>query len=87
MYADITTYIAGIDFTTLQDQPQVVLQQPSESSLLQMLQEVSKNVKTIDVPKDAREQLFAPNKAVYQSDDGVEIFEVGGNDIPVSVDT
>jgi uncharacterized protein YecA (UPF0149 family) len=77
LHVDITTYVAGIDFASIQDQSQVVLEQPSEASLLQMLQEVNKNIKP-SAPAQTQDfdAIFAPNKAVYESNDEVEIFEL-----------
>ena len=57
-----------------------------------MLQEVSKNVKPADLPKHLTpEKIFSSQKATFQSDDGVEIFEVGDDDkgvgVPEVIDT
>ena len=83
---DVTSYIASIDFTQIQQQqaPTITLGEQSDEWLLKMLQEVSKQVKPVDLPKYMNpEKIFADKKATFSSDDGVEIFEVGNDDVGV----
>ena len=50
-----------------------------------MLAEVSKQVKATVPQHMTPEKIFADKKAVFESSDGVEIFEVGDNDVAVGV--
>lgn len=48
-----------------------------------MLAEVSKHVQSVEPRHMTPEKIFAEKKAVFESSDGVEIFEVGDNDAGV----
>jgi hypothetical protein len=72
---DVTAYIAGIDFTSLQQQqaPQAVqVSSQSETEYLKMLEKVGAEMKEIKIEKSQP----APQKMVYENSDGFEIFEV-----------
>jgi hypothetical protein len=74
---DVTAYIVGIDFATLQQQmqtPQVItVNSQSEAEYLKMLQKVSSEVKEMYIDKPT---LKTPEKMIYENSDGFEIFEV-----------
>lgn len=92
---DVTAYIASLDFSAAQQQAAqmatIHLWQNNDASLLKMLEAVSKDIKPIVPQHLSQEDIFTTKKAVFESDDGVEIFEVGdtgvGVGIPESVDT
>lgn len=46
-----------------------------------MLANVSKQVKSVAPQHMTPEQIFSDKKASFTSDDGVEVFEVGNNDV------
>lgn len=72
---DVTAYIAGIDFISLQQQqaPQAVqVSSQSETEYLKMLEKVGAEMKEIKIEKSQP----APQKMVYENSDGFEIFEV-----------
>lgn len=75
---DVTSYIAGIDFVAIQQQQIIppLMQEQSEETLLSMLQEVSKNIKDAPTRPIQPERIFDQKKVAYQTDDGIEIFEV-----------
>jgi len=78
---DVTAYIAGIDFTMMQQQsqaPQVIMaNSQSEAEYLNMLQKVSAEVKEVKV-----EKTKTPEKMVYENSDGFEVFEVDDSNTP-----
>lgn len=77
---DVTAYIAGIDFTTVQQQNQpqqvVMANSQSEAEYLKMLQKVSNEVKDLQVDTPVQSVSSTPEKMVYENTDGFEIFEV-----------
>jgi hypothetical protein len=84
---DVTAYIAGIDFATIQQQfqaPQVIMaNSQSEAEYLNMLQKVSAEVKEVKVEKPSTAgKPKAPEKMVYENSDGFEIFEVDDTNKP-----
>lgn len=78
---DVTAYIAGIDFSMVQQQDQVqqvvMAGSQSEAEYLRMLQKVSSEIEGLKI-----EQPQKPDKIVYQNTDGFEIFEVDDKDKP-----
>ena len=75
---DVTSYIAGIDFVAIQQQTApIIMQENTEQWLLSKLQEVSQNIQDIPVvvPHPAA-RIFDQPKIAYETDDGVEVFEV-----------
>ncbi|MCX6823127.1 MAG: preprotein translocase subunit SecA, partial [candidate division SR1 bacterium] len=81
---DVTAYIASLDFSLAQAQAATVsLSQDNDASLLKMLANVSKQVKSVVPQHMTPEQIFADKKAVFESSEGVEVFEVGDNDVAV----
>jgi preprotein translocase subunit SecA len=50
-----------------------------------MLANVSKQVQPVMPRHLSPEQIFAEKKASFVSDDGVEVFEVGDNDVAIGV--
>lgn len=79
----MTAYIAGIDFSMVQQQDQaqqvVMASSQSEAEYLKMLQKVSAEVKEVKLEKP---QHTTPQKMVYENSDGVEIFEVDDSNTP-----
>jgi len=61
------------------------LGQDNDATLLKMLAEVSKQVKAAVPQHMTPDQIFADKKAVFESSEGVEVFEVGDNDVAVGV--
>ncbi|MCX6825282.1 MAG: preprotein translocase subunit SecA [candidate division SR1 bacterium] len=87
---DVTAYIAGIDFTSVQQQDaqQVVMaSSQSEAEYLKMLQQVSSEVKEIKFDSSGgtkdKPRAKEPEKMVYENSDGVEIFEVNDKNQPM----
>ena len=83
---DVTAYIASLDFSVAQAQAQgwaTITVGQDDSSLLQMLANVSKQVQPPMPRHLSPEQIFADKKAVFESSDGVEVFEVGNDDVGV----
>jgi hypothetical protein len=80
---DVTAYIAGIDFTAVQQQDQVqqviVANSQSEAEYLKMLQKVSSEVKEITSESTTTKPS---EKIVYENSDGFEIFEVDDKNVP-----
>ncbi len=78
---DVTAYIAGIDFTMVQQQDQaqqvIMASSQSEAEYLKMLQKVSSEVKEVKMEKPN-----APEKMVYENTDGFEVFEVDDSNKP-----
>jgi len=81
---DVTAYIAGIDFSMVQQQDQaqqvVMASSQSEAEYLKMLEKVSAEVKEIKFDKPVAK---APAKMVFENSDGIEIFEVNDNNQPI----
>ena len=77
---DVTAYIAGVDFATLQQQSQVqqvvMTGSQSEAEYLKMLEKVSAEMPKISSQKQS------PEKMVYENSEGVEIFEVDDTNKP-----
>ncbi len=85
---DVTAYIASLDFSAAQEQSQswaTITVGQDDASLLQMLANVSKQVQPVAPRHLSPEQIFAEKKASFTSADGVEVFEVGDNDVAVGV--
>ena len=80
---DVTAYIAGIDFTMIQQQDQaqqvVMASSQSEAEYLKMLQKVSAEVEEVKFEKP---QTKVPEKMVYENSDGFEVFEVNDDNQP-----
>lgn len=80
---DVTAYIAGIDFASLQQQqqaPQVIeVTSQSEAEYLKMLQKVGSEMKEMKVEKPQEKQS---EKMVYENSDGFEVFEVDDKNQP-----
>lgn len=79
---DVTAYIAGIDFVSLQQQqaPQVIeVSSQSEAEYLKMLQKVGSEMKKVKVEKPQEKQS---EKMVYENSDGFEVFEVDDKNQP-----
>jgi hypothetical protein len=80
---DVTAYIAGIDFTAVQQQDQmqqvVMANSQSEAEYLKMLQKVSSEVKEITAEPTTTK---APEKMIYENSDGFEVFEVDDKNAP-----
>lgn len=78
---DVTAYIAGIDFSMVQQQDQaqqvVMAGSQSEAEYIKMLQKVSSEVKEVKIEKHN-----VPEKMVYENSDGFEIFEVDDKNQP-----
>ena len=85
---DVTAYIAGIDFSMVQQQDQasqvVMANSKSEAEYLKMLEKVSAEVQ--EVKHDASTSRES-EKMVYENTDGVEIFEVNDANQPVGTPT
>ncbi len=77
---DVTAYIAGIDFSMLQQPAQQVIEvgSQSEAEYLKMLQKVGAEMKDIPV----QQPQSVPQKVVYENTDGFEIFEVDDKNQP-----
>ncbi len=84
---DVTSYIAGIDFAALEQQSSpIMMQENTEEVLLNKLQAVSENIQDMPIVQQqqqqrtaALDQIFDQPKVAYQSDEGIEIFEVEDN--------
>jgi uncharacterized protein YecA (UPF0149 family) len=76
----VTAYVAGIDFSGIQQQgqaPAIVMGDQWDASLLKMLEQVSKQMKWAPLPKHLTpEKIFDTPKVAYESNDEVEVFEV-----------
>ncbi len=86
---DVIAYIASIDFGTIQPQqgvPTIGLWGDGDSSLLKMLQEVSKHVPQTMPKHLTPEKIFNEPKVSYESNDEIEVFEVK-DDEPVGKPT
>ncbi|MEI8008517.1 MAG: SEC-C metal-binding domain-containing protein [bacterium] len=85
---DVTAYIAGIDFSMVQQQDQasqvVMANSQSEAEYLKMLQKVSAEVQEIKPTKSVAKES---EKMVYKTSDGVEIFEVNDTNQPIGTPT
>ena len=85
---DVTAYIAGIDFSMVQQQDQaqqvVMANSQSEAEYLKMLEKVSAEVQ--EVKRDASTSRES-EKMVYENTDGVEIFEVNDTNQPMGTPT
>ena len=85
---DVTAYIAGIDFSMVQQQDQasqvVMANSQSEAEYLKMLQKVSAEVQEV---KSTQPTAKEPEKMVYENSDGVEIYEVNDINQPVGTPT
>ena len=84
----MTAYIAGIDFSMVQQQDQaqqvVMANSQSEAEYLKMLEKVSAEVQ--EVKRDASTSRES-EKMVYENTDGVEIFEVNDTNQPMGTPT
>ena len=84
----MTAYIAGIDFSMVQQQDQasqvVMANSQSEAEYLKMLQKVSAEVQEV---KSTQPTAKEPEKMVYENSDGVEIYEVNDINQPVGTPT
>jgi len=79
---DVTAYIVGIDFASLQQQqaPQTIaVSSQSEAEYLKMLQKVGSEMKEVVVEKPQAKQA---EKMVYENSDGFEVFEVDDKNQP-----
>lgn len=80
---DVSAYIASLDYSTAQQQAQAPVITPAginDATLLQMLEQVSKHVKAAPPQHLTPEKIFASNQGAFQSEEGIEVFEVGNDD-------
>lgn len=83
---DVTAYITGIDFVMVQQQDQAqqitMASSQSEAEYLKMLQKVSSEIKWVGIKNST-----TPEKIVYETSEGVEIFEVNDTNQPIGTPT